>query len=87
MAVAGGADLVAAGTAAHLASDRVARDRRRNFSVRRAIWESGVSTLVGGACGATLGRGCATGSIARSPFAVSMGAGGLAVGWILKYRG
>jgi RHS repeat-associated protein len=89
MAAGGAAAIMAGGTAAHLGSDRLTRSRRGRYSFRRAAWESGVSTLVGGVCGATLGRGCALGAVTRGRTwpKLAMGAGGLATGWMLKYRG
>jgi RHS repeat-associated protein len=92
MAAAGGAALVAAGTAAHVGSDRLANDRGRNYSVRRAARESFVSVAIGGACGAAAGSGCAGVALSRKSGAsfmvrASFAAGAAATGWMLKYRG
>ena len=87
MATAGAVALTAGGALAHVGSDHLTRSRSGRYSVRRAIWESGVSTLVGGVCGATLGRGCAVGAIGRSWPRLALGAAGVASAWMLKYRG
>ena len=85
------AGVAAAGTVAHLSSDRLARDPARNYTVRRALGESVVSTLTGGTCRAVLGNGCGLGAIrngiARNWQAVVVGLGGAASAWMLKYRG
>jgi RHS repeat-associated protein len=88
---AGGIVLVGAGAVAHRGVDRLARSRTGNLTWRRSIFESGVSTVVGGSCGLALGGGCG-GALAKALTrlnwqAATVASGGLATAWILKFRG